>query len=122
VIDYRHVIEALLRKPGAFARYHYRENFFPAARIAAPMTGWWQTTVRAGGTGVFAPAQADRELGSSAIEGLLGELLGVDTPPWRTATLRRTLCPPTHVELVAPAVDLSVYDALLHREEVAHVA
>jgi hypothetical protein len=28
-IDYRHVISALVRKPGAFARYRYREELFP---------------------------------------------------------------------------------------------
>lgn len=123
VIDYRHVIEALLRKPGAFARYHYREELFPSRTYRCA----YDRLVADHGPG---PGELEylrllkltAELGSSAIEGLLGELLGVDTPPWRTATLRRTLCPPTHVELVAPAVDLSVYDALLHREEVAHVA
>jgi transposase InsO family protein len=29
-IDYRHLIASLLRKPGAFAAYHYREELFPA--------------------------------------------------------------------------------------------
>lgn len=28
-IDYRHVIASLIRKPGAFARYRYREDLFP---------------------------------------------------------------------------------------------
>jgi len=28
-IDYRHVIDSLVRKPGAFARYRYREELFP---------------------------------------------------------------------------------------------
>jgi hypothetical protein len=28
-IDYRHVIDSLIRKPGAFARYIYREELFP---------------------------------------------------------------------------------------------
>lgn len=28
-IDYRHVIRSLVRKPGAFARYRYREELFP---------------------------------------------------------------------------------------------
>ena len=28
-IDYRHVIWSLVRKPGAFARYRYRETLFP---------------------------------------------------------------------------------------------
>jgi transposase len=30
-IDYRHVIASLVRKPGAFARYLYREELFPRA-------------------------------------------------------------------------------------------
>ena len=29
-IDYRHIIAALVRKPGAFARYRYREELFPS--------------------------------------------------------------------------------------------
>src|SRR5260370_39329960 len=29
-IDYRHVIWSLVRKPGAFARYVYREELFPS--------------------------------------------------------------------------------------------
>ena len=29
-IDYRHIIESLVRKPGAFARYCYREELFPS--------------------------------------------------------------------------------------------
>ena len=28
-IDYRHVIDSLVRKPGAFAQYLYREELFP---------------------------------------------------------------------------------------------
>ncbi len=30
-IDYRHVIDSLLRKPGGFRRYRYREDLFPTA-------------------------------------------------------------------------------------------
>lgn len=29
VIDYRHIIDSLIRKPGAFANYQYREALFP---------------------------------------------------------------------------------------------
>ncbi|MCA9794457.1 MAG: IS21 family transposase [Candidatus Eremiobacteraeota bacterium] len=32
-IDYRHVIHSLVRKPGAFARYRYREDLFPTLRF-----------------------------------------------------------------------------------------
>jgi hypothetical protein len=29
-IDYRHIIDSLLRKPGAFARFRYRSDLFPS--------------------------------------------------------------------------------------------
>jgi len=29
-IEYRHVIHSLIRKPGAFIRYKYREDLFPS--------------------------------------------------------------------------------------------
>jgi len=122
VIDYRHVIQALLRKPGAFARYHYREELFPSSTYRRA----YDRLVADHGPGLgeleyLRLLKLTAELGSSAIEGLLGELLGVGASPWRTATLRGTLCPSARVELAEPAVDLSVYDALLH-EEVRHVA
>lgn len=122
VIDYRHVIQALLRKPGAFARYHYREELFPSSTYRRA----YDRLVQDHGPG---PGELEylrllkltAELGPSAIEGLLSELLVVGTPPWRTATLRATLCPSPLVELTEPVVDLHVYDALLHAEA-SHVA
>ncbi len=30
-INYRHVIDSLVRKPGAFADYRYREEMFPSS-------------------------------------------------------------------------------------------
>jgi hypothetical protein len=32
-IDYRHIIDWLVRKPGAFASYRYREDLFPSSRF-----------------------------------------------------------------------------------------
>jgi transposase len=122
VIDYRHVIQALLRKPGAFARYHYREELFPSGTYRRAH----DRLVQDHGTGAgeleyLRLLKLTAELGLNAVEGLLGGMLGPDTPPWRAATLRGTLCPPRRVELVEPLVDLSVYDALL-QEEAADVA
>lgn len=42
-IDYRHVIWSLVRKPGAFARYRYREELFPTLafrRTYDALVGW----------------------------------------------------------------------------------
>jgi hypothetical protein len=33
LIDFRHVIDALIRKPGAFANYKYREHLYPTTRF-----------------------------------------------------------------------------------------
>lgn len=43
-IDYRHVIWSLVRKPGAFARYKYREELFPtpAFRLAYDRLAEWR--------------------------------------------------------------------------------
>jgi hypothetical protein len=32
-VDYRHIIDWLIRKPGAFERYRYREELFPSSRF-----------------------------------------------------------------------------------------
>ena len=32
-VDYRHIIDWLVRKPGAFASYRYREHLFPSSRF-----------------------------------------------------------------------------------------
>jgi transposase len=117
VIDYRHVIQALLRKPGGFARYRYREELFPSSTYRRA----YDRLVQDHGPG---PGELEylrllkltADLGSSAIEGLLSEFLALASPPWRTATLRNLLCPPNCVELVEPPVDFSVYDAFLGSE------
>jgi transposase len=122
VIDYRHVIEALLRKPGAFARYHYREELFPSSTYRRAHDRLVRDHgARPGELEYLRLLKLTAELGISAVEGVLSELLGPEARPWRTASLRRALCPPQTVALAEPTVDLSWYDTLL-TEEVAHVA
>ena len=43
-IDYRHIIESLVRKPGAFARYRFREELFPSMvfRLAYDALRQWR--------------------------------------------------------------------------------
>ncbi len=70
-INYRHVIESLVRKPGAFAQYRYREDLFPRLifRVAYDLL---QETH---------PAMADRqyvrllELAATASEDAVAEVL-----------------------------------------------
>ena len=39
-VNYRHVIDSLVRKPGAFENYQYREDMFPTSHFAWLMTGY----------------------------------------------------------------------------------
>ena len=43
-VNYRHVIGSLVRKPGAFARYRFREQLFPTMhfRLAYDALGEWR--------------------------------------------------------------------------------
>lgn len=122
VIDYRHIIQALLRKPGAFARYRHREELFPDATYRAAHDKLVRDHgQRPGELEYLRLLKLTAELGSSAVAGRLSELVGAAVPPWRTESVRQFLCPSLVVTLVEAPVNLAVYDALLGGE-VAHVA
>jgi hypothetical protein len=118
-IDYHHVIWSLVRKPGAFAHYRYRDELFPTL-----------TFRRAYDALVAGSARADRHYvrllhlaastSESEVEAALSLLLEHGTPP--TFDLVRDLVRvPTATAipvLQAAVLDLSVYDRLLGREVV----
>jgi hypothetical protein len=115
-IEYRHVIWSLVRKPGAFARYVYREEMFPSLafrraydRIQTPHCGtkgdleYLRILHLAAST-----LEADVEI---ALAGLLaaGEPVTADA----VKALVSAATVPTVPEMTAPAIDLGAYDALL---------
>ena len=124
-IDYRHIIEHLLRKPGAFAHYVHREELFPdsAFRLA------YDRLVadhgeRAGQLEYLHLLKLAAELGEAAISTLVGEWSSPRQPgKWTVSRLRRFLRleeRPTVPELQLEP-DLASYDALLSGE-VNHVS
>jgi hypothetical protein len=121
-IDYHHVIEGLVRKPGAFARYVYREDLYPTV-----------TYRRTHDTLVAQqPERADREYvrilylaaqeGEARVEETLGKLLDEGRPLSEQA-VRTLLGRDTPLSLAAqvsvPVVDLRLYDALLEEASAA---
>jgi hypothetical protein len=123
VIDYRHVMEHLLRKPGAFAHYVHREELFPdsAFRLAHDrlVTDHGE---RAGRLEYLHLLKLASELGEAALSSVVGEWSGPMQPrKWTVAQLRQYLgleerpaVPALHLE-----PELARYDALLGGE-VAH--
>jgi len=121
-INYRYIIDSLVRKPGAFENYRYREELFPSSTYRLAYDRLVRDHgARPGELEYLRLLKLTAELGIHAVEGLLGELVAPQAGPWRTASLRSLLCPPPRVEVAEPAVDLNWYDTLLNTE-VAHVA
>lgn len=114
-IDYRHLIWSLVRKPGAFAQYRFRDELFPttAFRVAYDTLATRQ------------PSRADKEylrvlhLAASTseadVEAALALLAESGTLPSFDAVreLVRSAEPAAVPEVSKPRLDFQVYDALL---------
>jgi len=114
-IDYRHIIWSLVRKPGAFARYRYREELFPSLAFRRAYDAL---------QGARSPYQSDLEylrilhLSASTMESevqaALELLLGAGEVP--TCERVKALVEaerPEVPEVEMPEIDLGLYDALL---------
>jgi hypothetical protein len=124
VLDYRHIIDHLLRKPGAFERYRYREQLYPnrSFREACDhLVG--KHGQRAGGVEYLRLLKLASEVGESDIEVMLADYLSPPYPAWSVEELRRILQPEprTQIELRELEPEWDSYDALLSPEvEVVH--
>jgi hypothetical protein len=114
-VNYRHVIDSLLRKPGGFRRYRYRDDLFPSLVFRQA----WEALDRA-----YAPRRADltylrilhlaaRHLECDVAAAL--ELLLDSGQAWSEVDVAELLRVETAVvpALVQPVVELRLYDQLL---------
>lgn len=119
VLDYRHVIDHLLRKPGAFERYRYREQLFPSRSFRE---AYDQLVARhgqrAGAVEYLRLLKLASEVGEGDLEVMLADYLSPPYPAWSVEGLRRVLqpAPRPHLELVELQPEWSSYDALLSLE------
>jgi len=126
-IQYRHVIDWLVKKPAAFENYRYRADLFPSSRFrraydelkthlavnraAAVYLAILKLAAEEGEGLVDRALQALNERHQIlSYELVLTEITGLRTQPNQAAQV-----------LIAP-VDVSIYDELLEAQEVAHVA
>ena len=120
-IDYRHVIDWLVRKPGAFENYRYRDDLFPTSRFRV---AYDELTARA-------PSRASREYlailelaakeSESGVDAALRRLIAREAAITAEAVeeIVRGDQPSADVREVAiDGIDLSSYDALLSEQEV----
>lgn len=114
-IEYRHVIWSLMRKPGAFMAYKYREEMFPSL-IFRQVFDALQASI---------PARAVREylrilyaaatISESEVAAALGQAMAAGETPTSEACRTRIASLRVQVPQLTPApvLDLSAYDQLI---------
>jgi hypothetical protein len=114
-IDYRHLIWSLVRKPGAFANYCYREELFPTTNFRRAYDALLEVT----------PTKADREYlrllhlaastSEAQVEAAIAQLLEAGCAPSFEAVRERagTRKPASAPAISKAEVDLTDYDSLL---------
>lgn len=113
-IDYRHVIWSLVRKPGAFARYRYREELFPSLvfrRAYDALTLWRGERADIEYVRILHLAASTME---SRVEAALEKLLASGARFDYAAT--KAIAQPERrsvPEIAIPKPDLQAYDRLL---------
>ena len=114
-IDYRHISASLVRKPGAFAQYRYRDDLFPTLTFRRAYDALVQAV----------PHRADRDYvrllhlaagtSEAAVDAILAEMLTQRQMPTFDLVRDRVRPPePTRIPALSAAVlDFGIYDDLL---------
>jgi len=115
LINYRHIIWSLVRKPGAFPRYRYREEMFPSRTFRRSYDALSAAlSVRQADVEYLRSLKLAAETMASSVEAALDSLLSHGELP--LADRVKALVAPTEPEipeLATPLVDLDEYDELL---------
>ena len=121
-IEYRHIIEWLVRKPGAFENYRYREDLFPSSRFRLLYDGLkGRHTVQKASREYLTVLKLAATEGESLVDRALESLLKLGGPisasevemivaNWKAS-------PPPRTQVHIEKVDLSRYDGLLGEKE-----
>lgn len=121
-INYRHVIDWLVRKPGAFENYRWRDELFPTSRFRMAYDHLKQRRPARGHKDylqiLHLAAHENEQAVDDALRHLLdqGQAITVDAVR-EIVRSGQPLPPPTDVTI--PPTDLTEYDTLLGGEEVA---
>jgi len=123
-IQYRHIIDWLVRKPGAFENFRYREDLFPTHRFRVAYDQMRGSLSAIGASkaylGVLALAAQEGEGGvDRALERLLAQGEAITAGSVSEELTRANGMTDSVREVSIAPVDLSVYDELLESAEVA---
>lgn len=115
-IDYRHIIHTLVRKPGAFRNYVFRDALFPKLEYRCAYDALLASSGEQADLNYVRILHLAASDGEEAVRAVLAELLDAGKLPTYEAVRLRVRGPrtPNGVPCLAlPPPDLSVYDRLL---------
>ncbi len=112
-VDYRHVIGWLVRKPGAFARYRYREDLFPSVTFRRAYDALQTTHGERADVEYLRILQLAALHGETRVTEALWAVMATGRFDYVAVQTRVAPPTPTIPTIHIPAPDLRVYDALL---------
>ena len=121
-IDFRHVIDSLVRKPGAFINYRYANHMYPTTRFRMAYDQLLQNATEASAVKqylqlLYAAKHEGLELVDDVLRWFFAEGKPINTADvLQIVASKQQLPAPTEVVVEAP--DLSTFDALLQHKEV----
>ena len=120
VINYRHVIDWLVRKPGAFAAYRYQDAMFPTSRFRRAYDALLEQSPARAAKDYLRILELAAKESEAGVDAVLGRLLEWNVPITPTVVadhLAHDLGLPRAMEVMITTVDLSMYDLLLETRE-----
>jgi hypothetical protein len=119
-INYRHIIDWLVRKPGAFENYRYREELFPTSRFRMAYDALRESQPERGHKEYLGILYLAARQGETAVDEALRTLLASDQPVTRAAVeelVHRAEEVPAVTDVTVEEVNLLDFDDLfLHKE------
>jgi hypothetical protein len=115
-INYRHIIDSLIRKPGAFENYRYRDDLFPTSRFRIAYDDLKNRHAQSVAAKqylriLYLAARESETAVDDALRMLIDKNLEISSE--RVESIAHSNQPvPTVTEVTIPAVDLTCYDQL----------
>jgi hypothetical protein len=119
-INYRHVIDWLVRKPGAFAAYRYQDALFPTSRFRRVYDTLQEQAPGRATKDYLRILELAAKQSETAVDAILDRLLEGKLPITPTVIeehLRHDLGVPRAMEVVIAPVELWIYDLFLETME-----
>ena len=120
-INYRHVIDWLVRKPGAFERYRYRDDMFPTSRFRMAYDALQERLPEKAVREYLAILELAAREGEELVDGALRVLLGSEgklTAKEVQRLVQSQEAVPEVTAVTVADVDLSCFDQLLEDKDV----